>query len=189
MAYVNSDSWYRGSNSYRYNYQAWLQGYDSGNGSPATSFQAVQQPADTILSSLISIVVDDFAATTSTTGTVAVGGTRTGNIEVSGDLDWFAVSLVSGLTYNFSLNAAPANGLADPYLVLRNSVGTLLDYNDDSTSDVTLNSLLTYTALSTGLYYLEARAFSIETGNYILAASVQGGASASLSIAATSAGK
>ena len=34
------------------------------------------------------INADDYAANTGTTGSVAVGGSRTGNIETSGDRDW-----------------------------------------------------------------------------------------------------
>ena len=40
----------------------------------------------------IATVSDDFAGDTSTLGTVAVGGSVTGNIEMAGDQDWFAIT-------------------------------------------------------------------------------------------------
>ena len=42
-------------------------------------------------------MADDYASSTSTTGSVAVGGTATGEIETSRDRDWFAVTLEAGL--------------------------------------------------------------------------------------------
>ena len=46
---------------------------------------------------------DDYASSTSTTGSVAVGGSATGEIETSGDRDWFAVTLEAGRTYRIDL--------------------------------------------------------------------------------------
>ena len=43
-------------------------------------------------------MVDDHSADTSTGGTVAVGGSATGNIEVGDDFDWFAVEFIAGHT-------------------------------------------------------------------------------------------
>ena len=60
----------------------------------------------------------DFSADTSTTGSVAVGGTATGELESSGDRDWFAVDLVAGHTYVIDLRGSPTSDgtLSDPYL-------------------------------------------------------------------------
>ena len=46
---------------------------------------------------------DDYTADTATAGSVAVGGTATGEIGSSGDRDWFAVDLVAGHTYVIDL--------------------------------------------------------------------------------------
>ena len=46
---------------------------------------------------------DDYAANTSTTGSVTVDGSTTGTIERLGDLDWFAVTLEAYATYRFDL--------------------------------------------------------------------------------------
>ena len=107
---------------------------------------------------------DDYAESTATTGTVAVGGSVTGNVDFADDRDWFAVTLTAGTTYRIDLSG---NTLADPLLAVRNSNGTLLAYDDDSGPG--LDSLLTYTATTTGIYYLEAQSVSYTaTGTYTL---------------------
>lgn len=122
---------------------------------------------------IVSAVVDDYASNTFTTGTVGIGGTTTGNIETSGDTDWFRVTLTAGVTYQFHLDAAGISGLADPYLELRDSSGTFITSDDDS--DGNLNTLITFTASASGTYYLDAHDFSTETGDYVVRADVQGG--------------
>lgn len=51
----------------------------------------------------VNAVTDDFADTTATTGSVAVGGSTSGRIEVSGDSDWFALDLAADETYRVSV--------------------------------------------------------------------------------------
>ena len=118
--------------------------------------------------SAVSLTTDDYAANTSTAGRVTVGSSSTGRIETSGDSDWFAVSLTAGRTYEFHLDRAASNGLSDPYLTLYNSSGSAIASNNDSGGN--LNSLLTYVASSTGTFYLGARDFSTNTGNYTVSA-------------------
>ena len=50
---------------------------------------------------------DDYSATIDTTGSVAVGGSATGDIESAGDRDWFAVELEAGRTYQLDLEGSP----------------------------------------------------------------------------------
>ena len=61
---------------------------------------------------------DDFTSNTSTTGTVAVGGSATGDIETGNDRDWFAVELEANTNYRIDLEGSPTgNGtLHNPYL-------------------------------------------------------------------------
>jgi hypothetical protein len=116
----------------------------------------------------VAATVDDFAATTATTGLVPVSGSADGRIESANDRDWFAVNLTAGQTYNFHLNSAATGGLRDPYLVLRDSVGDQLASNDDAPNST--NSLLTYTPSTTGTFYLEARDYNTGVGNYTVSA-------------------
>ena len=46
-------------------------------------------------------IADDYAGSASTTGTLTVGGSRSGAIESEGDYDWFRISLTAGTTYRF----------------------------------------------------------------------------------------
>jgi hypothetical protein len=107
---------------------------------------------------------DDYSNTTSTTGVVTIGGAATtGRIETTDDVDAFRVSLTAGVTYTFNLNTT--SGSLDPVLALYNSNLTLLTYNDDFGSSN--NSQITFTATSSGTYYLGAEGFS-GTGTYSL---------------------
>lgn len=116
---------------------------------------------------------DDFAGSTATLGSLAVGGSVTGDLEVAADQDWFAVDLVAGKTYSFGLlGYSSDNGsLQDPWLRILDAQGTQLAYDDDGGA---LNdSLLTFTATASGRYYLSAEgATDKETGFYRLTASV-----------------
>ena len=74
---------------------------------------------------------DDYLGAEETTGTVAVGGSVTGNLEVDNDVDWFKVRLEEGKSYRVSMRGAESGGgtLADPFLAI--GVGasfTLADY-------------------------------------------------------------
>jgi hypothetical protein len=78
-------------------------------------------------------MADDFAASTATTGLVAVNGTAVGNLEVAGDHDWFKVLLVGGHKYFIRVKAASNGGgtLSDSTMDLRDAFGTVLESNDD----------------------------------------------------------
>ena len=109
---------------------------------------------------LAATTVDDFAANTATTGTLSVGGSRTGVVNSSGDRDWFRISLNAGSTYRFNLNG---NTLSDPTLYLRNASGISLAFNDNFSG---LNSQITFTATTSGTYYLDAGGFLSSQGSY-----------------------
>ncbi|MFZ2029151.1 MAG: PPC domain-containing protein, partial [Vitreimonas sp.] len=116
-------------------------------------------------------MADDYAASTSTTGTVSVGGSRSGNIETAGDADWFKITLVAGQTYQFDLRGSPSGGgtLADPFLRLRDSAGNSITSDDDSGTG--LDSRITYTATSSGTFYLSVGSSTTSgTGTYTVAA-------------------
>ena len=100
-------------------------------------------------------ITDDYAASTATTGVVAVGGSTPGTIETSNDQDWFAVTLTAGETYQFKSEGAHSGqgSLNDPFL-------QLLDHNGIATaglgSSFPGDAGFRYTATSTATYYLVA---------------------------------
>jgi len=118
---------------------------------------------------------DSLTDTTAPFGQVSVNGTRTGTLETAADQDWIQVNLVAGTSYIFTLQGTSSgNGtLSDPYLRLYNSAGTQLLENDDAGPvGSTTDSRLRYTATSTGVYYLSARAFQDNlTGTYTVSVS------------------
>src|SRR5713226_408619 len=104
-------------------------------------------------------MADDYSNTTSTTGTISVGGSATGNIETVNDTDWFKTTLTAGHTYRFDLegSATSQGTLVDPYMSLRDSTGnTKLAESDNG--GVGLNSEFTYMISTTGTYFLAAGA-------------------------------
>ena len=118
---------------------------------------------------------DDYSGDRNTSGVVAVGGSAAGVINFSGDRDWFKVQLVAGQDYSFLLNGS---GLSDPYLELYGSTGASVLAADDDSGTGT-NSLLGFTAFSSGTHYLSVRGYSTEVGGYTLQVSQQNTASVS----------
>jgi hypothetical protein len=108
----------------------------------------------------------DIAGDRSTTSTVSVGSVVTSSIEAASDHDWFRIDLVAGQAVTFSLNGSGTTPLGDPYLRLRDSIGTILAQNDDGGPG--LNSLLSFTATTTGTYYIDVADYSTGIGTYSL---------------------
>ena len=108
---------------------------------------------------------DDYAGNITTSTTLSIGATRFGEIETIGDHDWFIVNLVAGRSYEFRANSS---GLGDPILSLRNASGSQLAYNDDN--GTSSNSMIAYTAITTGIYYLDVAGYLNNTGSYSLSA-------------------
>ena len=115
-----------------------------------------------------STTTSDIAGSTATTSTLAPGGSASSTIATSGDQDWFRISLTAGQTYTFTQNAASGSDL-DCYLRLLNSSGTQLTYSDDDGPGN--NSLITFTATSSGTYYLSAQGYDTSTGGYTISVS------------------
>ena len=113
-----------------------------------------------------------------TTGTVEVGGSVTGEIDVAHDADWFRVELQAGTTYRFRLRGAESNGgtLADPYLRVKIgkddvAFGLNLPFNDDK-SATEKDSEITWTTptgpLAPQEYFIEANTKTSGTGTYTI---------------------
>jgi hypothetical protein len=125
----------------------------------------------------LSVIIDDYAANTATTGSVAVSGFATGTIETSGDKDWFKVNLTAGITYDINLEAEPTNKgtLSDTYFrgIYEVTAGQFLysgnyPYYTDDDSGEGSNSLVSFTPTTTDDYYLVAGASGSNTGTYQL---------------------
>ena len=116
---------------------------------------------------------DDFAATTQTTGVVAVGGSVTGEIETVGDRDWFAVELElrADQTFQFDLEGSRtrAGTLEDPYLYgIHDADGNYIDFTTDDDDGVGYNSRVYFVAREAGTYYVAAGGYEGSTGAYTL---------------------
>ena len=126
---------------------------------------------------------DDYTANRQTTGTVAVGGSVTSEIDYSGDRDWFAVTLEAGNTYRIDLVGSPtddANALRDPYLRgIYDAGGDLIAGTTNDDGGTGFNSRLEFTAQETATYYVAAGAFgyaSTGIGGYTLSVTEIAGA-------------
>lgn len=83
------------------------------------------------------------------------------------EIDGYAINLVAGQTYLFSVRGTGANPLSDTFLRVYDSTITLLDLDDDGGDG--LNSLLTFTASYTGTHYIGvSAAYAGPTGTYTL---------------------
>ena len=100
----------------------------------------------------------DAAGNATTSYVLDVGQTAQGLLSSAADHDWYRVDLLAGETYTFAMTGTGTNNVVDTYLQLYDADGTtVLAQDDDSLSGA--NSILTYTALSTGTYYIDAGSF------------------------------
>ena len=113
-------------------------------------------------------VAEDAPGNTSSTDAVVFGGSVAGAIDSGGDQDWYRVNLTAGQTYTFWTNGA--QDPTDTLLRLRDASGGVIVTNDDGGQDVL--SHITFTATSTGTYFVDVSGFSSAvTGSYSLFAS------------------
>lgn len=106
----------------------------------------------------------DIPGDSSTTASLTVGEAKAGVIEVGGDHDWFRISLTAGQTISVSLESVGSSPLEDPYVRIRDSAGNVIFENDDGGAG--LNSLLTFEARYTGVYYIDVAAWDDAAGTY-----------------------
>ena len=100
---------------------------------------------------------DDYAADTTTTGTVSVGSTQTGDLESAGDADWLKVTLVGGTRYIIDYEGAETNRgtLFDPYLRgVYDANGNLISGTTDDNGGQGFNSRLDFTPDTSGTYFI-----------------------------------
>ncbi|MEF8721301.1 MAG: DUF4347 domain-containing protein [Candidatus Accumulibacter delftensis] len=130
--------------------------------------------AETVLPAYPGLLADDYPDDPSTPGRVAVGGSATGDIETTGDRDWFAVELVAGSRYVINLEGSPTSQgtLSDTYfdgVYDSSDVQHPIPGTTDDDSGVGYNSMIQFLPSVTGTYYLSARGYSgVGTGTYRL---------------------
>ncbi|MBX9746665.1 MAG: M10 family metallopeptidase C-terminal domain-containing protein, partial [Hyphomonadaceae bacterium] len=106
---------------------------------------------------------DVIPGNTTTTFTLTLGQTETGVVNVAGDDDWFAVTLVAGQHYTFTMAGSGGTPLQDPYLELYDETGILVHFDDDDAGG-DLTPTLRFTPATSGTYYINARAWEATTG-------------------------
>jgi hypothetical protein len=106
----------------------------------------------------------DFLGNTSTSGTVAVGGAATGSLTHAGQSDWFKVALTAGTQYSFTVGGGT---LSSPEASLYDSTGKLLIAADGGGSNG--NSQTSFTATTSGTYYVSASSTAGNTGTFTVA--------------------
>ena len=117
---------------------------------------------------------DDYAADPTTTGTVGVGGSATGNIHTPGDRDWFAVELEANKTYRIDLGGAPtgAGTLWNPYLRgIYDEDGDRIDGATDDDGGLGRKSGVYFTPDESATYYVSAGDALNRIGTYTLTVS------------------
>lgn len=122
-------------------------------------------------------MADDYAANVTTTGSVPIGGQITGNLETSGDIDWFKVTLQAGVTYLFDLRGYDGgggtlgSGAYEAYLRLYDTQGGYLRSSiNGGTGD---DPLMSFVPPIAGTYYLGIEdLYDLGTGTYTLRASI-----------------
>ena len=96
---------------------------------------------------------------------LAVGTSLTGQIDVERDSDWYAFSVKSGVTYQFSASGTGSAGADGILLNLRDANGNRIAYDSDS------KALIEFKATSSGTVYLDvAGQYSTTTGKFVLSA-------------------
>ena len=121
---------------------------------------------------------DDYLGAEETTGTVAVGGSVTGNLEVDNDVDWFKVRLEEGKSYRVRMRGAESGGgtLADPFLAI-GTVKVIVDgyygfdpsaLRNDDKSTTEKDSELVVEVSTTHDAYIHAATSGTGTGTYTI---------------------
>jgi Ca2+-binding RTX toxin-like protein len=143
----------------------------------STSAQLIGTQALTVWSAVTGITFQSVgaaaASVTETSDAGLLGATSylvSTNTEISGgissatDVDHYRVTLTAGQTYLIALSNYPGGTLGDAVLELLDSSGNVLTSSDSP--DVNSGEYVSYTATTTGTYYLSASGFEGATGTY-----------------------
>lgn len=117
-------------------------------------------------------MADTIPGDNTTTVNLTPGGAAvTGTIDTAGDTDWYRITLTAGQTYVFYMNPTATGGVGDSLLALRDSGGVVIASNDDR--ELTYGSTysaITFTATTSGTYFLDASGFNTATGTFRIGA-------------------
>ncbi len=97
----------------------------------------------------------DVPGDLTTTATIGIGAVIDGEIETVGDHDWFRIALTAGQKISIAVNVLT---LQDPYVYIRDAIGTVLAENDDGGGG--RGSRLVFTAPASGTYYIDVAAWA-----------------------------
>lgn len=112
--------------------------------------------------------IADAAGNVATAYHISAGDSFSGSLS-AGDEDWVRINLTAGTSYEINVRAAGGGGgtASDTTLTVYDSSGAQVGFNDDG--GPSLDSSLTYTATTSGSYYLSVRHYySTGTGTYTL---------------------
>lgn len=111
--------------------------------------------------------MSSIAGNTTTTAVLSPDDIEIHSIDAAGDQDWFAVSLVAGMNYSFTVSSAggPGIGLVGPDLGLYTGLGAPLQSQSSFSG---ASSTITFRALTSGTYYLGVGDSGGNTGRYAL---------------------
>ena len=115
-------------------------------------------------------ITDDFPANTTTTGTVDVGSSATGTIDLVGERDWFRVTLIPGNTYKIDIegSATGMGTLYSPNLTgIHDNTGQLIFNTSNDFGGVDSNARLIYRPNGSDLtYYISVTGGGSSLGSY-----------------------
>ncbi|WP_232628975.1 beta strand repeat-containing protein [Methylobacterium sp. Leaf118] len=113
---------------------------------------------------------DSYDDTNEALGSLTAGGTAIGTLELANDQDIFAIDLVAGRTYAFTMQGASSGfTLADPSFYLRDKEGGAVGFSTDADGASTDNTLV-FSVTTSGTYYVDAFGDG-RTGTYRILAS------------------
>lgn len=122
-----------------------------GNGGASGDYQLAVQEAD------------DHGNTTGE-ATNLIGAFSFGGIEVGGDIDFFRVPVLDGMTYTFNVNDA---GISDATLKLYNGSGVLVTQDSGSNAGGT-HAQIVWSASADGFVFLSVEAQPASVGDYLV---------------------
>lgn len=112
---------------------------------------------------------DDFSSNTSTSGTIAIGGSSLGNIERADDQDWFKVHLRGGVIYRFDAIGDGSHPIVDTTLRIFDGAGNDTGFFDDDANNSFFAELF-FSPRTDGDYFVDAGGFATDTGTYRVSA-------------------